>query len=135
MTRDFNNQDDHDTSVEELQVIVERVLELLEKDIFSHIFGITMEPTGKTKERVEKLDNLLADIRTNIKQYKTIELATYLRTSFSHGIYLLNWNPLLEESIRLSEERKCDTSDVFYGLTAFPKSQSDGDGMINLNQV
>lgn len=136
MERDFNNQDDEDIDADDISNICERIANALHQDVFDCLTG--GDKTETYPDGIITVEKILADIRSNLGNYKSIELASYLRYTYCHGSKLCNWDSLLEESKRLSDERKCNTEDLFVGLTPFRITGSilkEPKNLINLNTV
>ena len=107
--------DDEETSVEEICDICSKIMDMLEQDAFNFMMG-SEGSHSNYNQCVRNVDSMLGDMKNNITDYKTIVLACHLRYTFSIKEKLSNWDSLLSASIKLSDERKCCTEDMFMGL-------------------
>lgn len=62
------------------------------------------------------LDARLREVMMSRYAYECIELAMYLRTSYSRQAVLPTWQPLLNAAIELAMMRNEPVFDIFYGL-------------------
>jgi hypothetical protein len=133
--------DDEETSVEEIQFICSKIMDMLKQDAFDFMMG-SEGSHSDYDQCVQNVDSMLGDMVNNITNYKTIALACHLRYTFNIKEKLNNWDSLLFASIKLSNERKCDTDSMFMGLSSsrslkyiMPIEQKDSIGVIQLNAV
>lgn len=68
------------------------------------------------EESYPKLDARLQEILASSDQFKTVELLTYLRSSFSYKNSLPTWNAVLEAAVSQSRALGEDVDAIYIGL-------------------
>lgn len=94
-----------------LDNIASEVLDILLAD------SVQLDVLDDTAGDVGALDARLQEVLMTRQSFSTIELAMYLRTSFSRRAWLPTWEPLLNASIEQGRLRYGEkVEDIFYGM-------------------
>ena len=94
---------------ERLDEIVEEVMALMgAEDVFEFL--------DSSAGYYAALEQLLQNVMHQRHRYESIELAMYLRTSYSRQSFLPSWRPLLNASIEMAVMRREPVKDIFYGM-------------------
>jgi hypothetical protein len=92
-----------------LQEIAEEVMGLIAApDIFSFL--------DDSVGNMSALETRLQEVMQGRQSFETIELAMYLRTSFSRQRSLPSWQPLLNAAVEMGKMRGDNVDDMFYGM-------------------
>ena len=62
------------------------------------------------------MDTRLREVMMGRHSYECIELAMYLRMSYSRQSYLPTWQPLLNASVEMALMRNEPVADLFFGI-------------------
>ena len=95
-------------SIERLTEIAGEVMDLMETQ---DVFGFLDSSTGNMRALEVKLQEVMMERQ----KYECIELAMYLRTSFSRQTHLPSWQPLCNAAVDLALQRN-ESLEMFYGL-------------------
>ena len=99
-----------EVSVDRLSEIADEVFNLIDaNDIFEFL-----DPS--TQEDFSRLESRLQEIMQTRPQFETIELAMYLRASYSRSTSLPTWQPLLNSAVEQGIMRGESVQDIFFGL-------------------
>ena len=97
-------------STERLTEIAGEVMDLIGA---ADVFDFLDDSVGN----FEALEKRLQAVMMGRPQFETIELAMYLRTSFTRQAHLPTWQPLLNAAVEMGKLRGENVDDMFYGLT------------------
>lgn len=62
------------------------------------------------------LNSILKRILDDIENYKTLEVAMYLRACGNISGQLSYWKPLLKKGVEMGKQRNEDINDMFFGM-------------------
>lgn len=92
-----------------LTSIAKEVMELIGQDTISGFLDSEVGNFSAVEQRLQ-------EVMMERQRFEVIELAMYLRTSFSRQHHLPTWQPLLNAAVEQAKQRGEQVEDMFFGL-------------------